>query len=81
MQPDVSQLAEQVKSCLQESDEVPRDITKLFDSSLFKIDTSTVPRVIKYVVLSFLHSCFAALMNEELCMFTTYHDHDLTTLP
>ena len=40
-------LAEQVKSCLQETDEIPRDITSLFDSSLYKLDTSLVPKVIK----------------------------------
>ena len=47
MQPDTSLLADQVKTCLQESDEVPHDITSLFDSSLFKLDTSIVPRAIK----------------------------------
>lgn len=45
--PDTATLAEQVKACLQETDEVPRDITMLFDSSLFKLDTSLVPKAIK----------------------------------
>jgi intraflagellar transport protein 52 len=45
--PDTAMLAEQVKSCLQETDEVPRDITALFDSSLYKLDTSLVPKVLK----------------------------------
>lgn len=47
MQPDTGLLADQVKSCLQESDEVPPDITTLFDSSLFKLDTSIVPKAIR----------------------------------
>ena len=44
-------MAEQVKSCLQETEEVPRDITTLFDSSLYKLDTSLVPKAIKYLSL------------------------------
>lgn len=47
MQPDTAMLAEQMKSCLQETDEVPRDITSLFDSSLYKLDTGIVAKVIK----------------------------------
>ncbi len=47
MQPDTAQLAEQVKTCLQESDDIPRDITMLFDNSLFRLDTSVVPKVLK----------------------------------
>ncbi|XP_064624329.1 intraflagellar transport protein 52 homolog isoform X2 [Lineus longissimus] len=47
MLPEVGTLAGMVKTCLQESDEVPRDITTLFDNALFKLDTSTVPKAIK----------------------------------
>ncbi|CAH1774851.1 unnamed protein product [Owenia fusiformis] len=47
MLPNTAKLSEQVKTCLQESDEVPRDITTLFESSLFKLDTSMVPRAIR----------------------------------
>lgn len=65
MQPDTSQLADQVKSCLQESDEVPRDITRLFDSALYTIDTSTVPKVIKaYGQLNMKHETLG-LINPE----------------
>jgi hypothetical protein len=45
--PDIATLAAKLKTCLQESDEVPRDITALFDNSLFKLDTSLVPKAIK----------------------------------
>lgn len=47
MQPETSNLSEQVKACLQETEEVPHDITSLFDGSLFKLDTSIVPKVLK----------------------------------
>ncbi|XP_005108178.1 intraflagellar transport protein 52 homolog [Aplysia californica] len=45
--PDVARLSEQLKTCLQESDDIPRDITSLFDNSMFKLDTSLVPKSIK----------------------------------
>ncbi|XP_046566785.1 LOW QUALITY PROTEIN: intraflagellar transport protein 52 homolog [Haliotis rubra] len=45
--PEVAKLAEELKTCLQESDDIPRDITTLFDNSLFKLDTSLVPKAIK----------------------------------
>lgn len=51
MLPDIAKLASQLKTCLQESDDVPRDITMLFDNSLFKLDTSLVPNAIKYVAM------------------------------
>ena len=49
MQPETSLLSEQIRACLQETEEVPRDITSLFDSSLFKLDTTLVPKVLKLV--------------------------------
>ena len=47
MLPDISKIADELKTCLQESDDIPRDITALFDNSLFKLDTSLVPKSIK----------------------------------
>ena len=47
MLPNVAKLSEDLKTCLQESDDIPRDITALFDNSLFKLDTSLVPKSIK----------------------------------
>ncbi|WAR24479.1 IFT52-like protein [Mya arenaria] len=40
MLPDVAKISDNLKTCLQESDDIPRDITTLFDNSLFKLDTS-----------------------------------------
>lgn len=45
--PTISELAEQLKTCLQESEEVPRDLTSLFTNNLYKLDVDLVPRVIK----------------------------------
>ncbi|KAK3090664.1 hypothetical protein FSP39_013510 [Pinctada imbricata] len=54
--PDIAKLADELKTCLQESEDVPRDITTLFDNSLFKLDTSLVPNAIKaYDQLSVKH--------------------------
>ena len=47
--PDVGTMSERVKVCLQETDEVPRDFTSLFDLSMYKMDTSVLPDVIKCV--------------------------------
>jgi len=41
--PDMQSLAGRLRSCLQESESVPRDFTKLFDDKLFKFDTNLIP--------------------------------------
>eukprot|EP00040_Diaphanoeca_grandis_P043914 m.10720 g.10720 ORF g.10720 m.10720 type:complete len:426 (+) comp8450_c0_seq1:246-1523(+) len=41
--PQTEKLAEQLRSCLQEGDEVPRDFTELHDPSVFNIETTAVP--------------------------------------
>ncbi|KFO94595.1 Intraflagellar transport protein 52, partial [Buceros rhinoceros silvestris] len=45
--PDTATRAEQLRVCLQEGDENPRDFTKLFDTSLYELDTTALPSVIK----------------------------------
>ncbi|XP_047905043.2 intraflagellar transport protein 52 homolog isoform X2 [Anser cygnoides] len=47
MLPDTAALSEQLRVCLQEGDENPRDFTKLFDTSLYQLDTTALPAVIK----------------------------------
>ena len=44
--PDIAELSEKLKSCLQESEELPRDFTQLFDINLFKFDTDHIPEAI-----------------------------------
>jgi len=45
--PDVESLADRLKSCLQETEELPVDFTTLFDHNLFKFDTNMVPAAIE----------------------------------
>lgn len=45
--PDTESLAQRVRSCLEESEEVSRDFTTLFDDTVFKFDTSLIPESVK----------------------------------
>jgi intraflagellar transport protein 52 len=45
--PNISKIAERVKTCLQDSEDIPRDISKLFDDELFALDMKHVPKVIR----------------------------------
>ena len=57
MIPDTCKLADQLRVCLQESDEVPADYTRLFDTRLYSISTSLVPAAIK-VLEKYQKTCF-----------------------
>uniref|UniRef100_A0A8C7QUE0 Intraflagellar transport 52 n=1 Tax=Oncorhynchus mykiss TaxID=8022 RepID=A0A8C7QUE0_ONCMY len=46
MLPDTGCLSERLRVCLQEGEENPRDFTSLFDMSLLKLSTNTLPQVI-----------------------------------
>lgn len=45
--PDIAEMSENLKPCLQDSEDLPRDPTKLFESRLFNIDLRLVPDTIK----------------------------------
>lgn len=45
--PDTGALAQRMRCCLQEADEVPQDFTQLFDDSLFQLSTDKIPEVLK----------------------------------
>ncbi|KAM5220551.1 intraflagellar transport protein 52 homolog isoform 1-T1 [Hipposideros larvatus] len=47
MLPDMATLSERLRVCLQEGDENPRDFTTLFDLSIYQLDTTSLPKVIK----------------------------------
>ncbi|KFP55587.1 Intraflagellar transport protein 52, partial [Cariama cristata] len=47
MLPDTAALSEQLRVCLQEGDENPRDFTKLFHAFLYQLATTALPSVIK----------------------------------
>lgn len=44
--PDIGVLSETIKCCMQQSDNLPLDFTKLFDTELFKFDTCLVPTAV-----------------------------------
>lgn len=45
--PDTHALAERLRSCLQESEDLPKDFTQLFDDTLFKFDTNLIPEAVQ----------------------------------
>ncbi|XP_026788429.3 intraflagellar transport protein 52 homolog isoform X2 [Pangasianodon hypophthalmus] len=47
MLPDTGYLSERLRVCLQEGEENPRDFTSLFDMSLFRLSTDSLPSVIR----------------------------------
>jgi intraflagellar transport protein 52 len=54
--PDITALADRLRSCLQESDELPRNFTTLFSDKLYKFDTDLIPESIKlYTTLGVKH--------------------------
>ena len=56
MIPNTAGLADRLRVCLQESDEVPADHTRLFDTRMFSISTARVPAAIKaYDLLGVKH--------------------------
>lgn len=54
--PNTEELSERLRSCLQETEELPKDHTLLFDDTLFKIDTSQIPEIVHlYEVIFIIH--------------------------
>lgn len=45
--PDITALADRLRSCLQEADELPRQFTTLYNQKLFKFDTDAIPEAIQ----------------------------------
>ena len=45
--PDITALADRLRSCLQESEELPKDFTTLFNEKLFKFDTDLIPETLE----------------------------------
>ncbi|KAM7536425.1 hypothetical protein Aperf_G00000085282 [Anoplocephala perfoliata] len=44
--PDISSLANNLKACLQEGEEIPSNVETVFDQKLYAFDTSLVPKVL-----------------------------------
>jgi len=54
--PDVEALAERLRACLEESDEMPADFRELFDHDLFSLDCKNIPETVKlFQALSVKH--------------------------
>jgi len=54
--PDITALADRLRSCLQESEDLPKDFTTLFNNNLYKFDTDLVPESIDlYKTLGIKH--------------------------
>jgi len=45
--PHIESLSQNIKPCLQGMDELPRDFTKMFDTTMFRFDTDLIPQVLK----------------------------------
>lgn len=62
MLPQVETVSRELKTCLQETEDIPRDIATLFDNSLYKLDTSLVPTAIQsYDELHVKHDTLALI--------------------
>jgi len=54
--PDHGALANRMRCCLQEAEEIPKDFSSLFDETLFKFDTDCIPEAVKlYETLDVKH--------------------------
>lgn len=60
--PDTEALAERVRACLQEGEELPVDFTQLFDHELFKYSTDVIPEAVKlYSKLNVKHEALSLI--------------------
>lgn len=60
--PDITALADRLRSCLQESDDLPRDFTTLFNDKVYKFDTDLIPEAIKlFDTLSVKHEALTLI--------------------
>ena len=74
--PDCEALAEQVKCCLEESDEVTKDFTTLFDDGLFRFDTSRIPEAVQlFRALDVKHEPLSLIPPQARRRLQTTADH------
>jgi intraflagellar transport protein 52 len=66
--PHVESLSESLKPCLQGLDELPRDPSKLFDSTMFKFDVDFIPQTVKmYEALGVAHEPLTLIPPQFVC--------------
>jgi intraflagellar transport protein 52 len=72
--PDTASLAERLRVAVEESEDLPRDFTQLFDTGMFKFDTHLIPEVVaahehlgvKHEPLTLIHPEFHAPLPPRL---------------
>jgi intraflagellar transport protein 52 len=72
--PDTASLAERLRVAVEESEELPRDFTQLFDTTMFRFDTHLIPEVVaahehlgvKHEPLTLIHPEFQAPLPPRL---------------
>jgi intraflagellar transport protein 52 len=66
--PDTEELANRLRPCLQESEPLPKDFTKLFEDNLFAFDTNLIPETIQlYDDLKLKHEPLSLIPPEFEC--------------
>jgi hypothetical protein len=77
--PHTEKLAEQLRTCLQEGEDIPRDVTQLFDHALYNMDTSLVPDALEVYVSPLLYCLFIACQKHRVLfcpIHTASHEAD-----
>jgi len=66
--PNIELLSQNLKPCLEGSDDLPRDFTKLFDLDMFRFDTNLIPLTIKcYDTLGVQHDTLSLIQPQFEC--------------
>lgn len=66
--PHIEALSQNLKPCLQGMDDLPKDFTKLFDTSLFAFDTSLIPKVVNlYKLMGVPHEALTLIPPQFEC--------------
>lgn len=64
-------MSEMLKCSLHDVEELPKDVRKLLDTSLYSLDLSLIPKMARYVSFSFIRTIHPFL---SLCLFSAYED-------
>jgi len=66
--PNTEALADRIRACLQENEELPKDFTKLFNDQLFRFDTDLIPEAVAlYEQLGVKHENLSLIPPEFEC--------------
>ncbi len=80
--PNTAQLAERTRCCLQETEELPKEHTQMFDDTLFKFDTNLLPEVIQvYQEMGVKHETLTLIPPQVSNIHLDYVSYIYITLP